>query len=237
MREKFINRVGEVRTNTKGKKMWIVVYENWPNIWVQFEGGDILHHTNYGAFCDGHVSSRKKPSNPKDRSSYNTWRCMIRRCGETWQQDNPAYRGCECVEEWLDFENFESWYNENYYDIGERLDLDKDILVPGNKVYGPETCVFVPRVINIIFTRDGKRSIYPVGVRFNKKTGKYQAVCTVGSRVKTIGLYSTPAEASIAYKLFKAEAIRNIAESYKPRIPGKVYESIMKFSLDIETSF
>lgn len=36
-------------------------------------------------------------------------------------------------------------------DSGEPVELDKDIKVKGNKVYGPDTCLYVPRTINTFF--------------------------------------------------------------------------------------
>ena len=56
------------------------------------------------------------------------------------------------------------------------MHLDKDILCKGNKVYSSETCVFVPARINsIILNSQNRRGDLPVGVNYNKKTGKYRA--------------------------------------------------------------
>ena len=44
-------------------------------------------------------------------------------------------------------------------------ELDKDILVKGNKIYSPDTCCFVPKEVNTVFTkRQSKRGDYPIGV-------------------------------------------------------------------------
>ena len=42
----------------------------------------------------------------------------------------------------------------NCTDISNRQ-LDKDVLVPGNKVYSPETCHFVSREVNCMFRSNG----------------------------------------------------------------------------------
>ena len=79
----------------------------------------------------------------------------------------PQYIGCSVCDEWLDDkENFYQWVEDNFYTIGnEQIDLDKDILVKGNKDYSPETCVFVPHPINtMILSNQGKRGKYPLGV-------------------------------------------------------------------------
>ena len=50
---------------------------------------------------------------------------------------------CSVCEEWKHFSNFKKWFDENYI---EGFDIDKDILIKGNKVYSPEACSFVPRI-------------------------------------------------------------------------------------------
>ncbi len=70
---------------------------------------------------------------------------MLQRCySESYLNKRPSYRGCSVCEEWKTFSNFMAWMkNKNM----ENLELEKDILVPGNKLYSPETCVFVSRWI------------------------------------------------------------------------------------------
>lgn len=81
---------------------------------------------------------------------YIYWRTMMKRCySDHFHTQFPTYKDCSVVKDWHNFQNFAKWYDENYYEIGEEMmHLDKDILVKGNKVYSPETCVFVPQSIN-----------------------------------------------------------------------------------------
>jgi hypothetical protein len=51
--------------------------------------------------------------------------------------------------EWHNFQNFAEWFCKNYCDASmDKWQLDKDIIVPGNRVYSPETCCFVPNAVN-----------------------------------------------------------------------------------------
>lgn len=79
--------------------------------------------------------------------SYITWKNMFDRCYYSGYQDNnPTYRGCTVEEEWHNFQNFAKWYEDNYI---EGFQLDKDIKVKGNKIYGPETCMFISKQENV----------------------------------------------------------------------------------------
>ena len=52
---------------------------------------------------------------------------------------------------------------------------------------------------------------------------------------KTIALgeFSTPEEAFYAYKKYKENVIKEVADKYKPLIPGKVYEALYNYEVDI----
>lgn len=78
------------------------------------------------------------------------WLRMVRRCyDDKFHESNTTYLDCDVCEEWLIFSNFASWFKEHYV---EGWQLDKDILVDGNRIYSPRTCCFVPIEINSIFT-------------------------------------------------------------------------------------
>ena len=79
-------------------------------------------------------------------------------------------------EEWKEYSNFEKWYDENYYQIdNDLMCLDKDILHKGNKIYNPNDCVFVNRIINNLFTKSNNiRGELPIGVK-KSSNGKYNS--------------------------------------------------------------
>jgi len=79
--------------------------------------------------------------NGKDSAAYVSWHGMLQRCySEAFKTKSPTYRLCTVCEKWHNFQNFAQWFDLH----GEKgLQLDKDILVEGNKIYSPETCIFV----------------------------------------------------------------------------------------------
>lgn len=81
-----------------------------------------------------------------DSRPYSIWRAMLRRC--YGNEDRPAYRGATVCEEWLDFQAFADWYEANHPGT-PGLELDKDIKIRGNKVYGPHACQFVTKEANL----------------------------------------------------------------------------------------
>jgi len=95
--------------------------------------------------------------------------------------------------------------------------LDKDILVVGNKEYSHETCVFISGAVNSLLTDCAAlRGGCPQGVCWNKVAAKYQADCGVSGKKKHLGYFGTINKAEVAYLKFKSELIRDVA-SEQPR--------------------
>ena len=73
---------------------------------------------------------------------YTVWRDVFGRCYNPREQaKSPTYIGCTVDPRWHYLSNFKQWYDEQGDVTGKHL--DKDIISPGNKVYGPDTCFFV----------------------------------------------------------------------------------------------
>jgi len=103
---------------------------------------DKMAKTIYGV---GYLGDGKYKATHMDRKPYLVWRSMIQRC-YGGLIDHGKYVDCNVVDEWHNFQNFAEWFCENYVDGYE---LDKDIKVKGNRVYGPETCLFVTKQDNL----------------------------------------------------------------------------------------
>ena len=92
--------------------------------------------------------------------------------------------------------------------------LDKDIIVPGSKLYSPETCAFVLNETNsFVIARDACRGECPVGVDLCKRTGKYRAQCEnpFTGKQEHLGYFSTPEEAHEAWRKRKHDLAQLVA--------------------------
>lgn len=181
---KKIDRTGEEKTNNFGSKMIISDYRNYDDIDVYFEKYNwISKNKKYSDFKKGNIKcvyeprtyevgylgeGRYKVSEKGKSTKYHViWKDMLRRAYDPkFIEKYPTYTGCEVYSPWHNFQVFGEWLDENYYKIeNEVMCLDKDILCKGNKIYSPETCIFVPNRINVLFVKsDGSRGDLPIGV-------------------------------------------------------------------------
>lgn len=142
---------------------------------------------------------------------YSTWAHMLQRCySKPYHKRQPTYVGCTVVDEWKTFSNFKTWMEAQDW---QGKQLDKDLMVEGNKEYGPDTCVFVPSAVNSFMTDSGSaRGALPIGV--SRKGGGYQARCRnpFTKKQEYLGLFSCPEGAHLAWKAKKAGHAARLAE-------------------------
>lgn len=167
---------------------------------------------------------------------YKRWYDILYRCySDKLHERAPSYIDCGICEEWLDFHSFLYWHSENYYEViidgkKSKMDLDKDILVKHNKIYSPETCIYVPHEINTLFINGKrKRGAYPLGVWFDKEKKKYRA--SIGT--KKLGTFNTMEQAFAVYKREKEKKIKELARKYKDQIPDKLYQAMIHWKIEI----
>lgn len=142
---------------------------------------------------------------------YQTWYSMIRRCySEVVHKNRPTYIGCSVVDEWKYFMNFRSWMIQQDW---EGNHLDKDILVKDNKLYSPDTCVFVSQSVNsFLNSHSGARGDYPIGVHFHKRDKVFTATINNGyGKFLHLGYFNCPEIAHQAWLTKKREIAKIIA--------------------------
>lgn len=165
--------------------------------------------------------------------AYKAWEGMIRRCYcLKYQEKYPTYIGCSVDERWHDFQDFAEWYYSHpYSNIGYQL--DKDILVVGNKIYSPETCCFVPKQLNsLLVACDARRGEYPQGVTFCKQTGRYRSQISIDRVSVGLGRFDCPQKAHLVYKKAKEIHIRNKALEWRDRISSDAFNALMSWKLE-----
>ena len=250
---KIKDRTGETRVNNDGEEMKIIRYGNKNDIDVRFDDGTVIKNRTYEHFKKGNIKNPMTPSvygvgcigvgdyktcdeNGKHTKCYATWKGIHRRCYDSkYQEKNQTYKGCSVCKEWNNYQNYAIWHIENYYEVGdERMELDKDILCKGNKVYSAKNCVFVPQSINKLFIKSDKvRGDLPIGVI--KNGNKFQAKLNKGNGKQiALGTYTTPELAFEAYKIAKEAYIKEVAEEYKDKIPCKLYEAMVAYKVEID---
>lgn len=161
----------------------------------------------------GYVDGRQKRKLIWSCPFHQTWKDMIKRCySAKFQEQSPTYRGCSVSEEWKTFSNFRAWMVEQDW---EGMQLDKDLLVEGNKVYSSETCVFVSRMVNMFTTdRGNDRGEWMIGVYWHEGASKFKSQCSnplTGKR-EHLGLFTCEETAHQAWLKRKLELAHELAE-------------------------
>mgnify|MGYP003195460825 CR=1 FL=1 len=253
-----INRLGEEKMNNQNILMKIINYNNANDIIVEFQDeykGNV--HTSYTNFSKGLVKNPYSPSvcgvgingtkypmciDGVPIKEYRIWIHMIERCfGKKRKKSNHTYQNVICCDEWLLYENFYEWLhrqeNFNKWLNNENWDIDKDILIKGNKIYSPDTCVLVPHNVNCLFLKCKKsRNTLPIGVEEVK--GKFYSYCNnpFDNEIKKhLGIFETKTKAFYAYKNYKENLIKQVAnnEYQKGNITQKCYQAMIDYKVEI----
>lgn len=137
---------------------------------------------------------------------YLKWKSMIQRCyDKSFHENHPSYIGCEVCESWLSFSGFKSWVGSRSV---EGFELDKDLLLEGNKVYSPDTCILIPRWLNAFIKNAKKqRGEYLIGASFNKLKGKFVSQVSVNGKVTHLGCFDSEEDAHQAWKKSKLSQV------------------------------
>lgn len=264
-----IDRTGEINVSNEGCVMRIVEYNNALDIVIEFQDEHKYRvHAQYHDFkkgkCKnpyflsvygfGYLGVDKNGDVPKISElkggkyattwEYIKWMNMLKRCfDDKYKEKYPTYKEATCCDRWLCFsyflEDLEILKQEYNWSEDIKLNLDKDILHKGNKIYSLENCILVPNYINTLFTKcDTSRGNCPIGVSYHKRAKKYEAQCSINGETKGLGLYNTPEEAFYVYKQAKEEGIKRIAEDcvLKGYITkdSRLYKAMMGYQIKID---
>ena len=117
-------------------------------------------------------NDRKYPTKVKSKHTreYIFWTGFLSRsCSENTKNNQPSYKPRSVSENFKSYSYFYEWCQDQIgFDLG--FDLDKDLIVKGNKIYSEEFCVFLPSEINRALCKNDKgRGGLPIGVFTTKK--------------------------------------------------------------------
>lgn len=160
----------------------------------------------------GYVGGKQKRKLVWKCSYYRAWVDMLGRCySAKYQECRPTYAGCSVSDEWLTFSNFKDWMEKQKW---EGMQLDKDLLFEGNKIYRPETCVFVTQMVNSFTIDSGAaRGEWLIGVDWHKPSEKFRASCSnpFTKKREHLGLFTCEQKAHEAWLKRKLELAHELA--------------------------
>lgn len=194
---------------------------------------DRLFPSVYGVGIIGDKPTRVNNTVLKE---YMFWVNMLMRCfSDKYHKKQPTYKDCTVSENFKYYPYFKDWCNKQIGFDRDGWQLDKDILVKGNKVYSEDTCVFVPHDINCLLSLNkSNRGECPLGVHYSKQRNKFVSQLNMYGKRVNLGLFNTELEAFQTYKTAKEAYIKEVANKWKDQIDPRVYEALMTYEVEMK---
>ena len=243
--------VGKVCKSKSSGDFKIVKYNNNRNVEVQFlktgyetivqlvsiRSGKIKDHHLPSVYGVGVVGTKYPTTiNGVQTKEYALWTGVLERCySETLKERRPTYEGCEVSDNFKRYEYFYEWCNKQIGFGNKGWHLDKDLLAKGNKVYSEDSCIFIPKEINLLLVKcTASRGKYLIGVCWcnTKKAFKAQVNKSKG-RKEYLGSFNTELEAFNAYKIAKESFVKEQADEWKDKIDPRAHEALMNYTVEI----
>ncbi|MGL4453116.1 MAG: hypothetical protein ACRCTZ_18295 [Sarcina sp.] len=247
------DKTGEINKNTQGSTMEIVRYKNKSDIDVIFKSGYISKNKMYKDFKSGNIKDYLYPSllghgiigvgkySKSNSQQYKIWSGVINRAFNKKYKSNKKTYNDVCVSgDFLNFQKFAEWFDDNNW-VGEDAQIDKDILIKGNKIYSAGNCIIVDQRINCLFTKCNKsRGDLPIGCSIRKGRNKIFVSLSVHDGEKSrrvyLGTYDDKNDAFKAYKEFKENYIKDVADEYfkkYQKFPYKLLQAMYEYEVEI----
>ena len=249
MKQNSIEFVGGVYNTRNSGDLVITKYVNKNEVYVEFVKTGYTTVARMGNIRKGTVKDRLLPSvykvgscgdeivyvNGKHTVEYELWAGVLQRCySEKDKEKYSAYKDCTASDNFKYLPYFKEWCNKQIGFGNEGWQLDKDILVKGNKIYSEDTCCFVPREVNNLFIkRYINRGAYPIGVSYHKSSRQFASAISTDGLQRSLGLFNNQEEAFLVYKEAKELHIKKVADKWKDQIDPRVYEALMNYQVEI----
>ena len=244
--------VGRVFKSKSSGDFKVLKYNDSKNVEIQFlntgfeatvqlttiESGGIKDRLLPSVYGVGIVGT-KYPSkvNGVITKEYGLWKRMLERCySDDFKKRNPTYIGCEVSDNFKSYEYFYEWRHKQIGFGNQGWQLDKDLLVKGNKVYSEDSCVFLPAEINMVLVKcTASRGEHLIGVCWHNASKSFIArVHKNKGKSEYLGLFKTEIEAFNAYKTAKESFIKEQANKWKGKIDERAYEALMDYEVSID---
>ena len=243
--------VGKVFKSLNSGDFKILNYNNAKEVEIQFlntgfgitvqlgniRNGNVKDPYSPSVFGVGVVGTKYPPSEGgRNTKGYALWCHMLERCySNTIKKKYPTYEGCEASENFKSYEYFYEWCNKQIGFNCDNFDLDKDLLIKGNKVYSESTCVFIPQEINTVLIKStASRGEHLIGVCWSKTANAFKAQVNKGKgRREYLGYFKTELEAFNAYKKAKEDFVKEQANKFKSQIDERAYNALMNYTVEI----
>lgn len=244
-------RTGQVKDWTFSAKGWVgkafptvsfgdvevLEYKDAKNILVRFintgfegwypagniKSGKIMDYIAPAMAGVGYIGAGKYSSGNQPKA-YKHWAHMLKRC-YTDADEFKNYLDKTTVEEWKCFQNFTEWAT-NQTGFDKNWQLDKDILFPENKIYGPDTCCFVPHRINSLIIKPSAD-----GTEQDRFGTYYFRVRDVDS-TRISKSFKVWQEGKDWYKNKREEIVKKVADQYKNELDSRVYEALYSWQVN-----
>ena len=243
--------VGKVCKSKSSGDFKIVKYNDNKNVEIQFlktgyetvvqlvhiKNGDVKDPYSPSVCSVGIIGTKYPVSEGgRDTKDYALWKRMLERCySDSYQNKRPTYKGCKVSDNFKSYEYFYEWCHSQIGFGVDGFELDKDLLIKGNKVYRESTCVFIPSEINLLLVkREASRGEHLIGVSWHKKGKSFVAQINKNEgKQEKLGSFKTEIEAFNAYKQAKESFIKEQAEKWKSQIDGRAYQALINYAVEI----
>ena len=244
--------VGKVCKSKSSGDFKILKYNNSKNVEIRFLKTGFESTVQLTTIKSGEVKDRLSPSvygvgvigtkypitiNGVKTKEYAFWHSMLTRCyNDTYKKQRPTYESCEVSGNFLYYEYFYEWCNKQIGFGVEGFELDKDLLIKGNKVYSESTCVFIPQEINSLLIKStASRGQHLLGVYWHNASKAFRAQVNKNKgKPEHLGSFNTEIEAFNAYKTAKEAFIKEQANEWKSQIDERAYNALMKYEVNID---
>ena len=243
--------VGRVCKSKSSGDFKVLKYNDSKNVEIQFLNTGYKATVELGNIKSGGVKDPYVPSvygvgisgtkylirvNGILTKEYELWSSMLERCySDALKKRRPTYGDCKVSSNFLHYEYFYEWCNRQVGFGNKGWHLDKDLLVKGKKVYSEDSCVFIPKEINMVLTKStASRGEHLIGVNWCKTNRAFVAqVKKNKGKQEWLGSFKTEIEAFKAYKEAKESFVKEQAEKWKGKIDDRAYQALMNYQVEI----